>query len=31
MPFGSALSFLLSLTVLGLLYVFRRPLRASQA
>ncbi len=31
MPFGSALSFLLSLTVLVLLYVFRRPLRASQA
>jgi spermidine/putrescine transport system permease protein len=31
MPFGSALSFLLSLTVLLLLYVFRRPLRASQA
>jgi spermidine/putrescine transport system permease protein len=30
-PFGSALSFLLSLTVLVLLYVFRRPLRASQA
>ncbi len=31
MPFGAALSFLLSLTVLVLLYVFRRPLRASQA
>ena len=31
MPFGSALSFLLSLTVLVLLYLFRRPLRASQA
>jgi len=30
MPFGSALSFLLSLTVLALLYVFRRPLRAAQ-
>jgi spermidine/putrescine transport system permease protein len=30
MPFGSALSFLLSLTVLLLLYLFRRPLRASQ-
>ena len=30
MPFGSALSFLLSLTVLLLLYHFRRPLRASQ-
>jgi spermidine/putrescine transport system permease protein len=26
MPFGSALSFLLSLTVLGLLFLFRRPL-----
>jgi spermidine/putrescine transport system permease protein len=31
MPFGSALSFLLSLTVIVLLYVFRRPLRESQA
>jgi len=30
MPFGSALSFLLSLTVLLLLYMFRRQLRASQ-
>jgi spermidine/putrescine transport system permease protein len=29
-PFGAALSFLLSLLVLGLLVVFRRPLRASQ-
>ena len=29
-PFGSALSFLLSVAVLVLLYVFRRPLRASQ-
>jgi len=29
MPFGSALSFLLSLTVLLLLLVFRRPLRAA--
>ena len=31
MPFGAALSFLLSLTVLVLLYLFRRPLRESQA
>jgi spermidine/putrescine transport system permease protein len=31
MPFGSALSFLLSLAVLALLFLFRRPLRASQA
>lgn len=31
MPFGSALSFLLSLAVLALLFIFRRPLRASQA
>jgi spermidine/putrescine transport system permease protein len=31
MPFGSALSFLLSLTVIVLLYVFRRPLRESRA
>jgi len=31
MPFGSALSFLLSLAVLGLLFLFRKPLRASQA
>jgi spermidine/putrescine transport system permease protein len=31
MPFGAALSFLLSLTVLVLLFVFRRPLRESQA
>jgi spermidine/putrescine transport system permease protein len=31
MPFGAALSFLLSLTVLVLLYLFRRPLRDSQA
>jgi len=31
MPFGSALSFLLSLTVLVLLYVFRGPLRESRA
>lgn len=30
MPFGSALSFLLSLTVLVLLALFRRPLRAGQ-
>ncbi|HWW92315.1 MAG TPA: ABC transporter permease, partial [Vicinamibacteria bacterium] len=30
MPFGSALSFLLSLTVLALLALFRRPLRAGQ-
>jgi len=30
MPFGSALSFLLSLLVLALLFAFRRPLRASQ-
>jgi spermidine/putrescine transport system permease protein len=30
MPFGSALSFLLSLTVLVLLYVFRGPLRESR-
>jgi len=30
MPFGSALSFLLSLTVLLLLFLFRRPLRASR-
>ena len=30
MPFGAALSFLLSLTVLGLLWAFRRPLRAAQ-
>jgi spermidine/putrescine transport system permease protein len=30
MPFGAALSFLLSLTVLVLLFVFRKPLRASQ-
>lgn len=30
MPFGSALSFLLSLLVLALLLVFRRPLQASQ-
>ena len=29
-PFGSALSFLLSFMVLLLLYLFRRPLRASQ-
>ncbi len=29
-PFGAALSFLLSLLVLALLVVFRRPLRASQ-
>jgi spermidine/putrescine transport system permease protein len=31
MPFGSALSFLLSLTVLVLLFLFRRPLQSSQA
>jgi spermidine/putrescine transport system permease protein len=31
MPFGSALSFLLSLTVLVLLFVFRKPLQSSQA
>jgi spermidine/putrescine transport system permease protein len=31
MPFGAALSFLLSLTVLLLLVLFRRPLRESQA
>jgi spermidine/putrescine transport system permease protein len=31
MPFGSALSFLLSLTVLVLLYAFRGPLRESRA
>jgi spermidine/putrescine transport system permease protein len=31
MPFGSALSFLLSLLVLALLFAFRRPLQASQA
>jgi spermidine/putrescine transport system permease protein len=31
MPFGAALSFLLSLTVLVLLFVFRKPLRESQA
>ncbi|HEY5908503.1 MAG TPA: ABC transporter permease [Vicinamibacteria bacterium] len=31
MPFGAALSFLLSLTVLVLLYLFRKPLRESQA
>jgi spermidine/putrescine transport system permease protein len=30
MPFGSALSFLLSLAVLLLLFLFRRPLRAAQ-
>jgi spermidine/putrescine transport system permease protein len=30
MPFGSALSFLLSIAVLVLLYLFRRPLRAAQ-
>ena len=29
-PFGAALSFLLSLLVLGMLILFRRPLRASQ-
>ena len=31
MPFGAALSFLLSLTVLVMLVLFRRPLRESQA
>jgi len=31
MPFGAALSFLLSLTVLALLFLFRKPLRAPQA
>jgi spermidine/putrescine transport system permease protein len=30
MPFGSALSFILSLTVLALLYLFRKPLRATE-
>jgi hypothetical protein len=30
MPFGSALSFLLSLLVLALLFAFRRPLQASR-
>jgi spermidine/putrescine transport system permease protein len=30
MPFGSALSFLLSLTVLVLLFLFRKPLQSSQ-
>jgi spermidine/putrescine transport system permease protein len=30
MPFGAALSFLLSLTVLALLFLFRKPLEASQ-
>jgi spermidine/putrescine transport system permease protein len=30
MPFGAALSFLLSLAVVALLLAFRRPLRASQ-
>jgi spermidine/putrescine transport system permease protein len=30
MPFGAALSFLLSVTVLVLLFLFRKPLRASQ-
>jgi len=30
MPFGAALSFLLSLTVLVLLYLFRKPLRSAQ-
>jgi spermidine/putrescine transport system permease protein len=29
-PFGAALSFLLSLVVLGLLVLFRRPLRESR-
>jgi spermidine/putrescine transport system permease protein len=29
MPFGSALSFLLTLTVLAILWLFRRPLRAA--
>jgi spermidine/putrescine transport system permease protein len=31
MPFGSALSFLLSLIVVALLVIFRRPLRAAQS
>ncbi|HEY6547874.1 MAG TPA: ABC transporter permease [Vicinamibacteria bacterium] len=31
MPFGAALSFLLSLTVLVILFLFRKPLRESQA
>ncbi len=31
MPFGAALSFLLSLTVLAILFLFRKPLRESQA
>lgn len=31
MPFGAALSFLLSLLVVALLFAFRRPLRESQA
>jgi hypothetical protein len=31
MPFGSALSFLLALTVLLLLVLFRRPLRDVEA
>ena len=30
MPFGAALSFVLSLIVLALLFAFRRPLRAAQ-
>jgi spermidine/putrescine transport system permease protein len=30
MPFGAALSFVLTLVVLALLVVFRRPLRAAQ-
>jgi hypothetical protein len=30
MPFGAALSFNLTVTVLALLWVFRRPLRASR-
>ena len=30
MPFGAALSFLLSLLVLGLLFAFQRPLRAAR-
>jgi spermidine/putrescine transport system permease protein len=30
MPFGAALSFVLSLIVLGLLFAFRRPLQAAQ-
>ncbi len=30
MPFGAALSFLLSLTVLGLLYLFRKPLETAR-